>query len=66
MKRTCAECEAELGQLPQRAPHKRFCSASCRLSWHSRRRKAAKRLLEECEAQAGAEEKQWQGKTAIK
>lgn len=37
----CDACGKPLGQLPPSAKNKRFCSNSCRNSWHSERRKAA-------------------------
>ena len=45
----CNNCARPLGQAPPSAPHKRFCSASCRNEYHAKRRRIARQLLDELE-----------------
>ena len=45
----CRNCGKPLGPLPAKAPHKAFCSSSCRNEWHEARRRRGRALLAEME-----------------
>jgi hypothetical protein len=56
--RSCDHCSRPFTVMAV-APHKRFCSTSCRNSWHSERAKRALQSLAEAEASAKAEPEAW-------
>lgn len=43
-------CERSFDRDERVNPHKRFCSAACRVEFHRERRKAALELMEQAEA----------------
>lgn len=40
--RYCQNCGRPFHTIPLEAPHKRFCSKTCREQWHYQQRKAAR------------------------
>ena len=47
--RQCMNCSRPLGSELPTAPHKKFCSSSCRNEYHSRRRRQGRNLLTQIE-----------------